>query len=118
MTATNATVTGQSRAEEGQGAVGSAICAAHVPAVEMACGVDPGTSVLEGSNFQKNWVMDFDRVVGGGGSNKAWEPIDLLGAITSGWGGSGSITTAPGAGSDGNHPSPHPCPSLHHGHHW
>ncbi len=39
---------GQSGAEEGQGAVGPVICAAGVPTVEMAYGVDPGTSVLEG----------------------------------------------------------------------
>jgi hypothetical protein len=44
----------QSGAEEGQGAVGPAICHAGVPAVEMACGVDPGTLVLEESDIQKN----------------------------------------------------------------
>jgi hypothetical protein len=77
MTATTVTAAGQSRAEEGQGAVGPAICAAHVPAVEMACG------------------MDRD-VVGRGGGNKAWEPEDILGAITGSRGSSGTITIAQG----------------------
>jgi hypothetical protein len=87
---------GRSGAEEGRGTVGPAICAAGVPAVEMACGVDPGTSVLEGSNIQKNWATDFGGVVGGGGSNKAREVEDVLGAIVSREGGSGSIVTAQG----------------------
>jgi hypothetical protein len=61
-----AMVVGRSGAEEGQGAVGSAICAAGKPASEMACGVDQGMSILEGSNVQNLWAMDFGGVVGGG----------------------------------------------------
>ncbi len=87
---------GRSGAEEGQGAVGPAICAAGVPAVEMACGVDLGTSILEGSDVQKNWASDFGGVVGGGGGDEAGEAEDVLGAIASGGGSSGSITTAQG----------------------
>ncbi len=45
---------GQSGAEEGQGTVGSAICADGLPATEMAFRVDPGTSILEESNIQEN----------------------------------------------------------------
>ncbi len=59
--------------EEGQGAVGPAICAADVPAAEMACRVDPGTSVLEGSNILANWAMDISGAVDRGSSNKAGE---------------------------------------------
>jgi hypothetical protein len=61
-----AMVAGRSRAEEGQGTVGPAICAAGVPTAEMACRVDLGTSVLEGSNVQENWSTDFGGMVGGG----------------------------------------------------
>ncbi len=91
-----AMVAGQSRAQEGQGTVGPAICAARVPAAEMACGVDPGTSILEGSDVQKNWATDFGDMVGGGGSNKTGEPEDILGAIVGGRGISGSITATRG----------------------
>jgi hypothetical protein len=38
----------QSKAEEGQDAVGPSIYTAGVPAVEMACGVNLGMSILEG----------------------------------------------------------------------
>ncbi len=58
-----AMVAGQSGVEESQGTVGPAICTAGVPAVEMACRVDLGTSVLEGSNIQKNWATDFGGMV-------------------------------------------------------
>jgi hypothetical protein len=54
-------VAGQSRAKEGQGAVGPAICTADVPTAEMACRVDPGTSLLkgrEGSKVLANWATD------------------------------------------------------------
>ena len=40
--------------------------------------VDPGTSILEGSNVQENWAMDFGGVVGRGGSNKAEEAEEKL----------------------------------------
>ena len=60
---------GQSGAEEGQGIVGPAICAAGVPKAEMACGVDPGTSVLEGSNVMANWA-DIGGAVGKGGGTR------------------------------------------------
>jgi hypothetical protein len=86
----------QSGVEEGQGTVGTAICAAGVPAAEMACGVDPGMSVLEGSNVQKNWATDFGGVVGGGGGDKAGEAEDVLSTIASGGGSSSSIATAQG----------------------
>ncbi len=56
---------GQSRAEKGQGAVRPAICTTGVPAVEMACRVELGTSVLEGSDVQENWVTDFGGVARG-----------------------------------------------------
>jgi hypothetical protein len=62
---------GQSGAEEGQGAIGPAICTAGLPAAEMACGVDPGPSVLEGSGVQENWAKDFCGTVGGDGSEEA-----------------------------------------------
>ncbi len=55
----------RSRVEEGHGRVGSMICTAGVPAVEMACGVDPGRSIFEGSNILANWEMDIGCVVGG-----------------------------------------------------
>jgi hypothetical protein len=42
-----ATAAGCSGVEEGQGTVGPAICIDGVPAVEMACRVNPGMSVLE-----------------------------------------------------------------------
>ncbi len=57
--------------EEGQGIVGPVICAAGVLRVEMACGVDPGTYVLERSDAQENWAMYFGGMVGKGGGNKA-----------------------------------------------
>jgi hypothetical protein len=41
---------GRSGAEEGHGAVRPGICSAGVTAADMACGVDPGTSVFEGSD--------------------------------------------------------------------
>jgi hypothetical protein len=62
---------GKSGAEEDQGAVRSAICAAGLPAVEMACKVDHCTSVFEGSNVQENLTMDFGGTVGGDSGNKA-----------------------------------------------
>ncbi len=86
-------VVGRSGVEEDQGAVGHAICAAGVPAAEMACGVDLRTSVLEGDDVQKNWPTDFGGVAGGGGGNEAGEVEDVLGAISGGGGGSGSIAS-------------------------
>ncbi len=92
----DAMAAGWSRAEEGQRAVIPAICAADVPTVEMACRVDLGKSVLEGSNIKENWATNFGGVVGGGGGNKAGEVEDVLDAITSGGGGSGSIMSTQG----------------------
>ncbi len=86
----------QSGAKEGQGTVGPAICAAGLPTAVMACGLDPGTSVLEGSNIKVNRAMAFGRVVGGGGGDKVGEVEDILGAIASGRGGSGSIASTRG----------------------
>jgi hypothetical protein len=85
---------GRSGVEDGQGAVGLAICATGVPAAEMACKVDPSTSVLEGSEVQENWATDFCGMAGGGRSNKAGEAEDILGAIAGNGGGIGSIASA------------------------
>jgi hypothetical protein len=95
-TITAAMAAGWSRAEEGQGTVGPAICAAGVPAAEMAWGLDLGLSVLEGSNIQENWAMEFGGALGGGSGNKAGEAEDILGAIAGSRGGSGSIASARG----------------------
>jgi hypothetical protein len=81
MTATGA---GRSVAEEGQGSVGSVICAAGVPAVEMACRVDPGMTILErreGSNVLANWAMDISGAVVRGSGDKTREAEDVLGTI-------------------------------------
>jgi hypothetical protein len=93
---TTATAADQSRAEEGQGTVGPAICAAGVPAAEMACGLDPGTSVLEGSNILANWATDIGNAGGRGGGNKAREAEEVPGAITSGEGGGSAVASARG----------------------
>ncbi len=74
----------------------------------MACGVDPGSSVLEGSNIQKNWAMDFSGVVGGGSGYKAGEAEDVLGAITGGGGGSGSTASTWGGRQWQSHEPPSP----------
>jgi hypothetical protein len=87
---------GWSRVEEGQGAVEPAICAAGVPTAKMVCRVDPGTSVLVGSDIQENWAMNFGGMVGGGSGNKAREAEDVLGTIAGGGGGSGSIASTRG----------------------
>jgi hypothetical protein len=70
-------VAGQGRVEEGQGAVQPAICAAGVPAAEMACGVDPGTSVLEGSKDP----ADIFGALGRGGSDNAGGAEAILSAM-------------------------------------
>ncbi len=84
---TTAMVAGLCRVEEGQGAAGPAISTAGMPTVEMACGVDPGTSVLKGSNVLANWAMDIGGAVSGGTGDKAGEVEDVLGAIAGrgGW---------------------------------
>jgi hypothetical protein len=90
---------GWSRAEDGQGADGPTICTAGVPTAEMACGVDPGASVLEGregSNILANWTTDIGVAVDGGGGNKAGEVEDVLGTIAGDGGSSGAITSARG----------------------
>jgi hypothetical protein len=38
-------------------------------------------SVLEGSDAQENWAMDFGGVVAGGSGDKAGEAEDILGTI-------------------------------------
>jgi hypothetical protein len=68
---------GWSRVEEGQGTVRPAICAAGVPAAEMACGVDPGTSVLEGSKV----LADICGALGGGSGDNVGEAEAVLGAM-------------------------------------
>jgi hypothetical protein len=107
---TTAMAAGQSRAEDGQGAVRHAICAAGVPTGEMACWVDLGTFVLVGSNIQKNWATDFGGMVGRGRGNEAGEEEDVLGTIAGGRGGSGSIASARGGG-QWQSPEPPPPPS-------
>jgi hypothetical protein len=91
---TTSTVAGQSRVEEGQGAVGPVICTAGVPAVQMACGVDPGMSILEGSNILANWAMDISGALGGGGGNNAVEADDILGTIAGSWDGGDTVVSA------------------------
>jgi hypothetical protein len=90
----------------GPGTDGPTVCAAGVPAAEMACRVDPGMSVLEGSAIQENWATDFGGVVGRGRA-----PLLVAGAAA-------APSQAPGVDGDGNHPSPCPRPHLHCGHHW
>jgi hypothetical protein len=95
----SATTADRSGAKEGQGAVRSMICAAGVPAVEMACRVDLGTSVLEGregSNILANWAIDIGGAVGGGSGNKAVEVEDILGTIACGRGSSSAVASALG----------------------
>jgi hypothetical protein len=84
---------GWSGAEEGQGTVGPMICTAGVPAAEITCRVDPGTSVLEGSNVLANWAADIGSAVGGGGINKAGEAEDILCAIAGSAGSSCTIAS-------------------------
>jgi hypothetical protein len=91
-----AMVVGQSGAEEDQGAVGPAICAAGALAAEMACGVDPGTSILEGSNVLANWATDIGNAVGGGSGGTAGEAKDILGTITGGRDSGGGVASARG----------------------
>jgi hypothetical protein len=74
-----AMVAGQSRVDESQGAAGPVICADGVLTAEMVCRVDPGMSILEGINVEKNWATDFGGMVGGGGGDKAGEAEDVLG---------------------------------------
>jgi hypothetical protein len=87
------------RSGGGPGAVGRAICTVGVTAAEMACGVDLGTSILEGregSNVLANWAKDIGGRVGGGGGNKAVEAEDVLGAITGGGGGGSPVASTLG----------------------
>jgi hypothetical protein len=109
---------GQSGAEEGQGTARPAICTDGVPAAEMACGVDPGTSILEGSKVLANWAMDINGTVGGGGSNKAKEVEDVIVTIAGVEGGGRAIMSAWGGRRKrcSRIPCPHPC--LHCGRHW
>jgi hypothetical protein len=95
--------------EEGQGAVGPAICAAGVPAAEMACRVDLGTSILEGSKVLANWAIDIGGVAGGGGSNKVGAAEDVCSAITGSRGSGGAIPSAWGREQQ---QSPKPPPLL------
>jgi hypothetical protein len=66
-------------------------------------------SVLEGSNAQENWATDFGSVVDGGGSNKAGEVKDVLGAIAGSRGGSSSIASTQ-SGWQWQSPKPSPLP--------
>jgi hypothetical protein len=67
-----------------------------VPTLEIACGVDPGTSVFEGSSVLVNWAMGIGGVVGWGSGNKAGEVDNLLSAIAGGGGGSSAIARTRG----------------------
>jgi hypothetical protein len=104
-------VAGQSGAEEGYGAVKPVICAAGGPTAEIACGVDPGTSVLEGSNVLANCAIDIGGEVGGGSGDKAGEVEDIIGAIAKGEGSSCIVVSAQG-GQQLQLPEPCPPPSL------
>ncbi len=82
--------------EEGQGAVGPAICTAGVPAAEMVCRVNPGMSIMEvreRSNVLEFWAMDIGSVMGGGGGKEAGDAEDLLGAIAGGGVGGSAIAS-------------------------
>ena len=97
--------------EEVQGSVGPAICAASVPAAEMACRVDPDTSVLEGSNVLANWATDIGGTVGRGGDKKMGKAEDVLGAIAGGGGSDGAVMSARGQRQRQLHePPPQPSP--------
>jgi hypothetical protein len=99
--------------EGGPGTVQPAMRAAGVPTLEMACGVDPGTSVFKGSNVLANWATDICMVVGGGNGNKAGEAEDILGAITSGGGDSSAVASAWGGWRRQlTKPLPLPSPAL------
>jgi hypothetical protein len=107
------TVAGWSRAEESQGTVRPTICAAGVPAAEMACGVAPGTSDLEGreeSNALANWETDIGGAVGGSSGDKAGEAEDVLSAIAGGRGSSSAVTSTQN-GQQRRLPRPLPSPS-------
>ncbi len=91
---TTAMVVGQCRAEEGQGTVQPVICTAGVPAAEMACGMDPGMSVLEGSSVLTNWATDISGMVGLGSGDKAGEAEEVLGTIAGSGGGGGAVASA------------------------
>jgi hypothetical protein len=106
---TTAMAVGWSRVEEGRETVVPTICTAGVPTTEMACGVDLGTSILEGSNVQENWATDFSGLVGRSSSNKAREAKDVLGTIAGGRG-AAAPPQAPGADGNGNRLSPCPHP--------
>jgi hypothetical protein len=86
----------RSRAEDSQGTAGPTICAAGVLAAKMAYGMDPGISILEGSNVLANWAMDIGSVVGGGSGDKVGEAKDILGAIAGSRGGGSAITSTQG----------------------
>ncbi len=57
---------GQSGVEDGQGTVGPVICAAGVPAAEMACGVDPACPFWRGATSRKTQGW-WQQGQGGGG---------------------------------------------------
>jgi hypothetical protein len=64
----------------------------------MACGVNSGTSVLEGSSILENWATDISSRVGRGSGDKAGEAEDVLGAIAGSGGGSSAILSTQGGG--------------------
>ncbi len=86
-------------------------------AAEMACGVDRGMSILEGSDIQKNWATDFGGVVAGvvamrpGRQRTSLAPLPAVGAVAA------PLRPAEADG-NGDHPNPSPRPCLHCGRHW
>ncbi len=107
------TAAGRSEAEEeGQGTIGPTICAAGVPAAEMVCRVDPGMSVLEGSNVLANWATNIGSMVGGGGDDKAGEAEDIFSAIDGGSGGASGAIVSTRCRQQWQSPKPPPCPCL------
>ncbi len=65
-----------------------------VPPLEMACGVDLGSSILEGSGVLANWATDIGGAEGGGGGDEVGEAEDVFGAIAGGGGSGGTVSIA------------------------
>ncbi len=81
----------------------------------MACGVDLGMSILEGSGILAKWKMDIGGTVGKGSSNKGGEAEDILGTIAGGGGGGGggAVMSTRGRWQRGlPEPPPMPLPVL------
>jgi hypothetical protein len=99
---------GPERSREGTGHCWTCDLRCWCATAEMACGMDPGTSVLEGSNVMANRA-NIGGTVGGGGGNKAGEAEDVLGAVAGGGDGRGSVA-CPLGGQQLRSPKPLPPP--------